>query len=86
MNLERAKELLGLSEKESLETLKSKFRERFSKASSEDEKKELIMAYRMVSRIIESFRVDLRKAYSEIPFERLKRRFGEDWLSGRYKG
>ncbi len=84
-DLLKARKILGLSSRESVESVKAKFRLRFSSARTDEEKREIISAYRFVLGVLESFEVDLEDALRSAPLERLKRRFSGDWLSGRLR-
>ncbi len=81
--MEEAKKILGLSSRESILSLKKKFRLKYKK-TSDAEKEKLLSAYRLILSLLENYPISLDEL-TEDPEERLKRRFSEDWLMGRGK-
>ncbi len=75
-----AKRVLGLSDVESISSLKRKFRSRFKNSEN---KREMVAAYRFIISLMEEHPIALDELLEKRAEERLKRRFGKDWLTGR---
>ncbi len=75
-----AKKVLGLSDVESISSLKKKFRDRFKNSEN---KKDIVVAYKLIVSLMEEHPIALDELAEKRAEERLKRRFNQDWLSGR---
>ena len=81
MNLEEALKIFGIEEKISLTELKKIFREMIKKDCNN---KKLIEAYKFLINVLENFEIEVESLKTEkSEYDRLKRRFSDDWLSGK---